>query len=161
MGSIHYLSGDATSPIGEGNKVICHICNDIGGWGAGFVLALSGKWAEPETEYRKWSKDKASFKLGNVQFVKVEDDIVVANMIGQHLTFPVMDANGNITQPIRYDSLRECLEKVADYAIRNKCLVHMPKIGAGLAGGDWNIIEGIINDTLPNNGVETYVYLFE
>lgn len=38
---IIYIKGDATSPISPGNKIITHICNDIGGWGKGFVLALS------------------------------------------------------------------------------------------------------------------------
>lgn len=40
---ILYIKGDATAPIGSGVKVITHICNDIGGWGKGFVLALSKK----------------------------------------------------------------------------------------------------------------------
>lgn len=43
MVGIHYVTGDATEPIGEGEKIIAHICNDQGGWGAGFVLALSKK----------------------------------------------------------------------------------------------------------------------
>jgi hypothetical protein len=29
-------------------KLICHICNDLGGWGKGFVLALSRRWEGPE-----------------------------------------------------------------------------------------------------------------
>lgn len=45
---ILYIKGDATAPIGSGVKVITHICNDIGGWGKGFVLALSKKWKMPE-----------------------------------------------------------------------------------------------------------------
>jgi len=32
---IKYIKGDATNPAGEGNKLIVHICNDIGGWGKG------------------------------------------------------------------------------------------------------------------------------
>jgi hypothetical protein len=38
---IQYIAGDATAPIGDGNKIIAHVCNDIGAWGAGFVLAIS------------------------------------------------------------------------------------------------------------------------
>lgn len=26
---IKYINGDATNPQGEGNKIICHICNTI------------------------------------------------------------------------------------------------------------------------------------
>ena len=50
---IIYIKGDATSPISPGNKIITHICNDIGGWGKGFVLALSKKWKVTEEADRK------------------------------------------------------------------------------------------------------------
>lgn len=73
--TIKYLVGDATFPLGTGNKIIAHICNDIGGWGLGFVLALSKRWKQPEKEYRQWhlSKATSNFKLGEIQLVKVED----------------------------------------------------------------------------------------
>jgi hypothetical protein len=41
MTDIQYRIGDATAPTTDGNKFIAHICNDIGGWGKGFVLAIS------------------------------------------------------------------------------------------------------------------------
>lgn len=53
MKKIIYLKGDATNPQTEGNKIIAHICNDLGGWGKGFVLAISRRWKKPENEYRK------------------------------------------------------------------------------------------------------------
>jgi hypothetical protein len=34
--------------------VIAYICNDLGGWGKGFVLAISRKWPQPERDYRDW-----------------------------------------------------------------------------------------------------------
>ncbi len=54
MTAIEYVSGDATRPVGDGCKVIVHICNDRGGWGKGFVLALSKRWKQPEAAYRNW-----------------------------------------------------------------------------------------------------------
>ncbi|RYD76612.1 MAG: Appr-1-p processing protein, partial [Verrucomicrobiaceae bacterium] len=45
--AIHYVTGDATRPEGDGARVICHVCNDIGGWGRGFVTALSKRWKGP------------------------------------------------------------------------------------------------------------------
>ena len=53
---IKYHIGDATKPTSEGSKFILHICNDRGGWGAGFVLALSKRWKYPELMYRQWHK---------------------------------------------------------------------------------------------------------
>lgn len=156
---IKYVKGDATEPIGNGKKIIVHICNDIGGWGRGFVLALSKKWKEPEKCYRE-SYRKLS--LGDIQYVKVEEDITVCNMVAQHGCYPQKDLEtGEILPPIRYNALKECLIKVAIFAKDNGCSVHMPKIGAGLAGGDWRIIEDIINNTLIKEGIETIVYLFD
>ncbi|WP_218034641.1 hypothetical protein [Acrocarpospora corrugata] len=57
MAQIHYLHGDATCPQAEGPKVIAHICHDQGGWGKGFVLAVSRRWPEPEAAYRRWYQD--------------------------------------------------------------------------------------------------------
>ena len=51
MKEIIYLKGDATSPQVKGYKVIAHICNNRGSWGAGFVMAISKKWSSPEIEF--------------------------------------------------------------------------------------------------------------
>lgn len=73
MKAITYLKGDATSPQASGIKIIAHVCNDIGGWGKGFVLAISRRWPEPEKAYREWHCFRTSndFKLGSIQLVKV------------------------------------------------------------------------------------------
>lgn len=169
MSEINYINGDATYPIGEGNKIIVHICNDVGGWGAGFVVALSKKWDKPEKRYREWyhlnvnidnSYESNKFELGNIQEVAVEKDIKVINMIAQHQCWWSIDEHGNKIPPIRYEALRKCLEKVYEIAKRDNASVHMPRIGSGLAGGDWEIIEDIINETLVNKNITTIVYNF-
>ena len=33
---MQFKKGDATYPIGQGNKIIAHICNDICIWGSWF-----------------------------------------------------------------------------------------------------------------------------
>lgn len=33
--SIAFVTGDATAPEGEDVRIIAHVCNDIGAWGAG------------------------------------------------------------------------------------------------------------------------------
>lgn len=158
---INYVKGDATAPIGDGQKIICHVCNDIGAWGAGFVLALSKKWKEPERKYRLWFKEGPHFDtpltLGAVQFVRVEPDIRVANMIGQHGVHRGKDGS----TPVRYDAIREALKIVAKEATAALASVHAPRFGAGLAGGDWNTIESIINEELIAKGVVVTVYDFE
>ncbi|HEY9487171.1 MAG TPA: macro domain-containing protein [Chryseosolibacter sp.] len=154
---IRYLKGDATAPVGAGNKIIVHVCNDVGGWGRGFVLALSAKWAEPEKAYREWAARGRKFELGEVQFVQVEPAIWVANLIAQRDI--KRDAEGN--PPVRYEAIRKGLIKVSTLARQIKATVHMPRIGSGLAGGSWDQIEPIIQHELTAAGVETYVYDLE
>jgi len=155
--AICYTIGDATKPNGEDRKIICHVCNDIGGWGAGFVIALSKRWKLPEQRYREWHAgrtDDMPFALGSVQFVHVDPDITVANMIGQH----GIRRSSNGSPPVRYEAIRAALGIVADYAIEHSASVHMPRIGAGLAGGDWPTIEQIVEDTLCARSISVTVY---
>ena len=151
---ILYIKGDATAPIGSGVKVITHICNDIGGWGKGFVLALSKKWKMPEEAYRQWYKSQEEFTLGAVQFVNVENKLYVANMIGQQGIYK----NTNGLPPIRYEAVRQCLKKVALFAMEQKASIHMPRIGCGLAGGKWEVIEQIIKEELIDKEIAVTVY---
>ena len=153
---IEYIKGDATAPGGFGKKIIAHVCNDIGGWGKGFVMAISAKWKQPEEQYRQWYQSQKDFTLGEVQFVQVEEDLWVANMIGQHKINK--DERGN--PPIRYESVEQALEKVAVFAKENSASVHMPRIGCGLAGGKWELMEPIISKQLSKHGIAVTVYDF-
>lgn len=85
MAAIQYLQGDATQPQAEGNTIIAHVCNDLGGWGKGFVMAISKRWPEPEATYRDWHKERSKndFALGAIQLVQVEPSVWVANMVAQ------------------------------------------------------------------------------
>src|SRR5438105_2337926 len=104
---LRFARGDATSPEGEGVKIIAHICNDIGAWGKGFVLALSRRWGKPEAAYRAWhaADGEAGFGLGAVQFVQVEPSIWVANMVAQRGI-----KRGVSGPPIRYEAVGQCLQ---------------------------------------------------
>lgn len=151
---IHYIEGDATAPVGEGHKIIVHVCNDVGAWGKGFVMALSNKWEEPEKEYREWAKSNSALQLGDVQFVQVTPDMWVANLIGQRDVIRGMDGS----PPVRYDAIRKGLIRVSAFARQMQATVHMPRIGCGLAGGTWDQIEPLIVHELTAAGVETFVY---
>jgi O-acetyl-ADP-ribose deacetylase (regulator of RNase III) len=155
MATIHYMRGDATQPQAKGNKVIAHVCNDLGGWGKGFVLAVSKRWSEPEEAYRTWHRDRSKndFTLGAIQVVQVEPYIWVANMIAQRGM-----KTGSKGPPIRYEAVRACLEKLAEEVNGLGASVHMPRIGCGLAGGRWDEIEPIISDELVSQGIEVTIY---
>jgi O-acetyl-ADP-ribose deacetylase (regulator of RNase III) len=188
--NILYRIGDATSPVipkvaGDANGqpkqptnlVIVHICNDIGGWGRGFVLALSKRYPQAEKAYRTWYSQKINplpflaeerrepFELGQVQFVPVQtaqsseaegNSMWVGNMIAQH---GIANGKYGTQPPIRYEALSECLAKVAEFTSGlTNASVHMPRIGAGLAGGDWNRIAEIIEHELVGKGIPVMVY---
>ncbi|WP_433051635.1 macro domain-containing protein [Dactylosporangium sp. CS-033363] len=155
MVPLTYLKGDAASPQAAGPKIIAHVCNDLGGWGKGFVLAVSRRWPEPERDYRAWHRERAGndFALGAIRVISVRADIWVANMIGQHGM-----RTGSKGPPIRYDALDRCLAALAGHARRLGASVHMPRIGAGLAGGKWERIEPLIIERLCAQEIQTVVY---
>ncbi|MBC2900470.1 macro domain-containing protein [Streptomyces cupreus] len=155
MLEITYVRGDATVPSVKGVKLIAHVCNDIGGWGKGFVLAVSRRWPEPEKAYRAWHRDRAAndFALGAVQFVQVEPYVWVANMVGQRGI-----RTGSKGVPVRYEAIDTALDGLATKAAELGASVHMPRIGCGLAGGKWSRIEPLITDRLVRQGIPVTVY---
>lgn len=153
--TINYLTADATNPQIDGNKIIAHICNDIGRWGKGFVLAISHRWKQPEAAYRNWYAERLhnDFGLGAIQSVQVEKELWVVNMIAQ---YGIKSASNE--QPIRYQALEECLSKLTHFASSINASVHMPRIGCGLAGGNWNEIEPLIMTALCKQNIPVYIY---
>ncbi|MGE4197638.1 MAG: Appr-1-p processing protein [Phycisphaerales bacterium] len=169
MTPITYLVGDATRPQVEGPGVIAHVCNDAGKWGAGFTGALSKRWPFVERHYREWYRKDAvirPFGLGAVQFIPIvtHGDAgidafgFVANMIAQR-------GVGTDRVCVDYPSLRQCLERVASFAlglapVRSSLVysVHMPRIGCGLAGGSWDEVEPLLVETLRAKDVPVFVY---
>jgi O-acetyl-ADP-ribose deacetylase (regulator of RNase III) len=165
---ITYIKGDATEPIGDGKKFILHVCNCNNGWGRGFVLSISKKWSRPEEAFRslfqKLPKSEWLELLGFIQVVKVEKDTFVINMIAQK-GYGKNNQNQHKTEesdteiPLQYDALKQCLENVAGYIKYDDVKsIHAPRFGAGLAGGDWKIIEQMIEDIFCKNGIQVYVY---
>lgn len=147
---VEYRSGDASDPRETRPLIIVHCCNNEGGWGRGFVLALSQRWPDPEREYRRWHQG-GELPLGQVQFVEVGPQVWVANLIGQD---GVRHRGG--TPPVRYPAIRKGLQRVAVFAREVGATVQMPRMGAGLAGGYWPFIEGIIQDELKDLPVVVY-----
>lgn len=154
--SIDYVIGDATDPQGNGPKLLVHVCNDVGAWGKGFVLALSKRFNEPERQFKRWAAGETGqpYALGEVQFVVVRPDLVVANLVGQHDI--ARKGSSSATPPVRYDAIRQGLGRVREQAEATGASIHMPRIGAGLAGGDWNIIGQIIEQELAGLLVKVY-----
>jgi len=152
MVEIKYLMGDVTKPVAKPAYIV-HIVNDLGGWGAGFVVALSKNLGKgPEAAYRLWYQGKEDFRLGAIQIVPVNESISVVNMVAQHNFISRQNPH-----PLHLKALRQCLKQVYAAVKGEDITVHMPRIGCGLAGGTWDEIEPIIKKTMT---VDTYVYDF-
>ena len=145
MTQITYITGDVTEPLLCGNDCIVQVVNNVGAYGAGVSGAIAKKWPRVKESF-----DNSVRALGIVNWVQVEEAIFVGNMYAQN----GLRSKTN-QKPLRYGCLAECLLSVRQCRF---AYVHMPKIGCGLAGGDWNIVSEIIQDTLVDYGVEVYVY---
>jgi hypothetical protein len=146
--------GDATKPRGKGRKIIAHIVNTSGGMGIGFGKSLSKNFPCVKTGLESWALNKPAFHLGATNTIQASDEIYIFQMLAQKGLFPKYNEI-----PLKYDSLRQCLQQLAEKAIELKASVHMPQIGAGQAKGDWEIIQGMIYEELVCKGIEVNVYL--
>lgn len=153
---IHYFKGDVLLGLEKSDKptkILIHICNNRGGWGKGFVVSISKKWKQPEALYREFFQLKFCNNLGDVQICQI-GNVYVVNMIAQ---------NGYKTQfnpkPLSYNALIECLIKLQEW-IRTMNLdapsIFCPKIGTGLAGGNWNIIEKLLLEHISETDLNVY-----
>ena len=133
-----YLIGDALNPKEvNGIVVIAHVCNDKRVMGAGIALAIAKKWPEVEDHYIS----AKTCKQGQVQLILVEPGVYVLNMIAQSL-----GKNSPSGIPLDYNQLDWCLEQAAIICDALNATLVGPRFGSALAGGDWEIIERLIED---------------
>lgn len=122
--------------------VICHQVNIQGAMGAGLALAIKRKWPIVFEKYKVMC-DRQLFHLGSIQPVQVSETLWVCNLAGQEFYGKGLQTD--------YEAVRMGLEKINKWAGDRNFQVYLPyKMGAGLAGGDWAVIEQIIKETAPS-----------
>lgn len=136
------IKGDLIQLATQGHfDIIVHGCNCKCKMGAGVARQIKKVFpAAYHADINFGLKDKQ--RLGHIS---------IATINGQNNTFYLVNAytqyNYSLTGPcIDYDALRACFKKIKTIATGKK--VAYPKIGAGLAGGDWQKIRTIINQEL-------------
>ena len=152
--SITYVHGNALEPRGEGTKVICQLVNDRAQkWGGGIAKQAARKYPNAETSFSNWTAViSQNERLGAVHFAEAEKDIYVSSLVAQA-------GFGPSTRPrIRYHALEEAFATVAAFAVQNSASVHMPHIGTGAAGGNWNMIKDMIEEIFTRSSIEVIVY---
>jgi O-acetyl-ADP-ribose deacetylase (regulator of RNase III) len=151
---VEYLIGDATEPVGTGERVILQIVNNrTSTWAPmGFAGAVKKKWPQAQAQFHAWALDKANFALGRNHCVEVAPDLHVISMVAQA-------GYGASTVPrLRYEALRDCLRAAAEFAKERNASVHMPRIGVGQAGGSWSVIRDLIEEEIGWKGLKAFVY---
>lgn len=139
-----------TGNVLDAKGLIVHGCNALGVMGAGVALAIKARWPHVYNAYRK-QYEATGLSLGTVLYVPAEPGVLVANAITQEST-------GDGLQ-VSYSAIRECFQNVSEVARESGLVVHYPRIGAGLGGGDWEVISKIIDKELA--GCAHYNWVFE
>lgn len=145
---MNYINGDLIQLANQGLfDVIGHGCNCFHSFGAG--IAKSIKEAFPEShlaDQRSRYGDKN--KLGTYTHVDY-GNLIVLNLYTQFkYTSTQVDVD--------YAAVRNCMKLIKQRYPGRK--IGLPMIGAGLAGGDWNIISKIIEDELGDEDVTIVKY---
>lgn len=160
------IIGDALShPQG----LIVHGCNCQGVMGSGIAKAVKERYPVAFQEYyNQYTTNPVhgpgglaydGLKLGQIIPVEVEANKWIVNAMTQHLY-------GTESRKVNYDAVAVCFEFIRDYARQVADIrgfrpdIVYPLIGAGLGGGNWRIIDTIIDETLAGE-FNQYIYGFE
>lgn len=162
--NINITQGDITNPVNTSKiNIIVHCVNNHGVMGAGVAAALFMKWPQVRTEYVNWFKhNRPMFDLGEIQLVKCEPHILVCNLIGQKGFGGPENIGGFNIPPVRYEALFEGFCYVREY-IGNRVetyALHLPLLGAGLAGGDFSLVMKNFLKVFKDSGIETLFYAY-
>jgi O-acetyl-ADP-ribose deacetylase (regulator of RNase III) len=134
---IRYVTGDL---LASDLKIIAHGCNTHGVMGSGIALQIRERWPNVYEAYRQLHQQQG-LALGTTQPVSTPDGRIVVNCMTQ----AAFGRDGH--RYADYDAIARCIQSLNQVAVDNgESVIGLPKIGAGLGGGDWTVIEGIIND---------------
>lgn len=131
------ITGDIVKLAESGNyDVVIHGCNCMCVMGAGVAKALSDRWPEVKTVDKYTVKGDES-KLGKFTYIRTQEGMIIVNLYTQY-------RYGRRDVHVDYDAIQDGFRKVRSLFGEDKKYLY-PQIGAGLAGGDWKIIEHIID----------------
>jgi len=136
------IEGDIIKLAIEGEfDLIVHGCNCFCTMGAGIAKGIKAAFPEAYKEDLKTLKGDKT-KLGTIGYVEIEKanhKVIVVNAYTQY------EYKGRGTK-VDYDAVKSCFRAIKEKFSGLK--IGFPKIGAGLAGGDWEFILKIIQSEL-------------
>jgi O-acetyl-ADP-ribose deacetylase (regulator of RNase III) len=144
------IDGDLLKLALDGNfDVITHGCNCFCTMGSGIAPQFADKFGADKfpKEDEKYKGDIN--KLGTIDSKTVIIDnqqLVVVNSYTQYFYGKSYATSTDL--PLNYSALSLCLKKINHLFGGKK--IGLPKIGCGLAGGDWDIVKKIIKTELSD-----------
>lgn len=147
------IKGNLITLAKEGHfDVITHGCNCFCTMGAGIAPQMAKAFscdnfkmeaAETRGDINKLGCiDFGTFYLGQGSSQPL--NLTVVNSYTQYMYG--RNHKDGVSTPVDYDAIRMCMRKI-NHIFKGKT-IGLPMIGAGLAGGDWNLIETIIKEEL-------------
>ena len=156
---IEYRKGDLMAVT---SGIIAHGCNAQGVMGSGVAALVKAKYPAAFEQYvadlEMMDIDDYDYKgvspLGYVSFWSptvlndlTPDRLLIANCITQNL----FGRAGS--KFVSYDAIHSCFAVLESVVKMNRMTINIPRIGAGLGGGDWTVIEAIINSVCKDSKV--------
>lgn len=162
--SYREIDGDLVKLALQGRfDVVAHGCNCQCVMGAGIAPQMAKAFGVHRYPLERPEYKGDINKLGQIQYSrtltnKPEDDdkfLYVVNAYTQ-FNYGKNHADGD-KKPVDYDAITMVMRKMNH--IFKGSHIGLPKIGAGLAGGDWRIISGIIERELKDCNVTIVNYV--
>lgn len=156
MGINSIVHGDLITTAKSGKYgAIVHCANCFCVMGAGIAPQIAAAFPEAriaDNNTRAGDRNKlGSFSSAyNKKF-----DLWVLNLYGQYST----GGRSAGVPDVSYDALYKGFTALNKYYKDWDCIIGLPQLGAGLAGGNWNIISKIINETTPDLDLELVIFL--
>lgn len=136
------VSGDLLRLALEGRfDVIVHGCNCMCAMGAGIAKQIKATFPEAyAADCQTEAGDRG--KLGSISHACVERDGRTVTVVNGYTQYHWKGPEGGAD----YEAIRRVMRAVKQQFAGGR--IGYPKIGAGLAGGDWTIIAAIIEEEL-------------
>ncbi|MHB8141064.1 MAG: ImmA/IrrE family metallo-endopeptidase [Vulcanimicrobiaceae bacterium] len=139
---IVYLRGDAVDPDFEGVRIVAFVTNDTTpNWGGGIARQIASKKPDVQVAFRAAVQaDATTLQLGTVVLLQHSNNLYYAPIVAQH-------GFGKSEVPrIRYEALAQALKTLGVRAGELGASVHMPRLGAGLSGGRWDVVREMVEE---------------